>query len=749
MIIDIVILLLAVAVGLSFAFAASYLKRTPILIPARANDPVPVKIGAPIPFRFTTYGEIKDKTVHRPRFLLAMIIFSASLLALKLVVNSAYSWNFMMLCTLLLLCGMLLIINLRSTIIFAIFAGIPPLLLSIFGFDNYFWLVFSSGIIPGFKIGLDLSNSYTSLMHSVQDKIAENKYYKHYYTLLKWLPLLVVYQIACYCFPAIDVVYLLQMTSQSLWKYPIFVIVVTLTLNLFWVALPLYRETLTTSNIEAAGEFTKEVRELEQKAQQDNTTPRYLMALDRQARTPSLSNFITYARNPKAYPKNQAVNDFLSRDSKWLSFQSEQITGLLFITIFLLLRLFGETLEATYFSNISGFSPTFENNLIAFLAIASSIGLWINGIFLLGIFTNLPTKKSDKNVSIIDTGNIPAVAAMEQVDIDTSSQTENTEDDEPADINSNSQNENIEDNQVTQDQINQETEPTNEQESEQAEDLIESVVVKNREIIQRAQKDSQLLITCFHDGSDVLLRGEDASILDEDDQKSTEQIDIEVNDISQKLWFKFSAFLVIFGILSILVGLTGHYAIGGKLGDHKNVEFAGSGAEISLKVQSPVESLGGKWTAKTTVSASSAIPVLESYTPQRVATKDGVKVVDSYDKKSKKWNFKNISNTEITTNADLDPFTIYIHTKIFENEKLSGKNIPLKLYLSVKYSIRENGNIVDKTDEFERDIELRILTDNRWIIHEISRYLMATGIVTLIIFALWLAVLSSYLKKKK
>merc|ERR1711976_1047461 len=104
-------------------------------------------------------------------------------------------------------------------------------------------------------------------------------------------------------------------------------------------------------------------------------TPRYLMALDRQARTPSMSNFIAYARNPKAYPKNQTVNNFLSHDNAWLSFQSEQIAGLLFITVFLLLHLFCQMTEAMYMASISNYTRTFEDNLLVFWAIASTISL--------------------------------------------------------------------------------------------------------------------------------------------------------------------------------------------------------------------------------------------------------------------------------------------------------------------------------------------------------------------------------------
>ncbi|BBM85078.1 hypothetical protein [Candidatus Uabimicrobium amorphum] len=744
MIIDIVILIVAMATGAAFAFAASYLKKTPLLIPVRSEDPVPVKVGAPIPFRLTTYGEIKDKTVHRPRLLLAMMVFAITILILKPIVNVSYSWNFIMMCSLFLICGLLCFIDFRSTITLIIFAGIPPFLLSIFGFDNYFWLVFSCGMIPGFKIGLDVANSYTSLMGSVEDKmkVSDNPYYQYYYLLLKWLPIVIVYQIACYCFPVIDIVNLLQIASQSFWKYPLILIVLILTMNLIWVVFPLYRETLTTNNVEAAGEFTKEVRELERKAQQENTTPRYLMALDRQARTPSMSNFIAYARNPKAYPKNQTVNNFLSHENAWLSFQSEQIAGLLFISVFLLLHLFCQMTEAMYMAGISNYTRTFEDNLLIFWAIASTISLWVSAVFLLGIFTNLPTKKSDGSAIAPNSG-IPDVAAMQQVEVSSSVEQEETTPTEQPQVSQ--QAEPITNENVTNTEI--QDEPAQEESKE--EELVPSVIENNREIIRRAQQHSEMIVTCFHDGSDVALREEDNSILEKDDPKSTEQIDVEVNDVSQKLWFKFSAFLVIFGAMSIIAGVAGHYSIGGKIGD-KEVEFAGVNTEISLKINGPEESISGKWTAKATVSASSPVPVFESYIPQQTYTKDGIRIATSFNTANKTWNFeKDKRKLTPNVNAELQPFSVYIHSKIVDNRELMGKNIPLKVYVTVQYPIRKNGQIVQKTQELEKNIELRILTDNHWIIHEISRYLMAMGIFTWIAFAIWLVILSSYLKKQK
>ena len=733
MIIDIVILIVAIAAGAVFAFVASYLKKTPLLVPVRVEDPVPAKVGAPIPFRFTTYGEIKDKTVQRPRLLLAMIVFAITILILKPIVNVSYNWDFIMICSLFVMCGMLCYIDFRSTITLVIFAGIPPLLLYIFGFDNYFWLVFSCGIIPGFKIGLDVANSYTSLMGSVEDKMKANggEYYKYYYLLLKWLPIVIVYQIICYCFPVVDIVNLLQMTSQSFWKYPLLLIVFILTMNLIWVVFPLYRETLTTNNVEAAGEFTKEVRELESKAQEQSTTPRHLMALDRQARTPSMSNFIAYARNPKAYPKNQAVNNFLSHDNAWLSFQSEQIAGLLFITVFLLLHFFCQMTEAMYMANISSYTRTFEDNLLVFWAIASTISLWVSAIFLLGIFTNLPTKKSEHSVIDSDS-DLPDAAAMQQVDVSSSPTEPEVEQDETESESQGASQEEVE-----------------EEESDEDDDFIPSVIENNREIIRRAQENPDVIVTCFHDGSDVALREEDVTILEEDDPKSTEQIDIEVNDVSQKLWFKLSTFLVIFGTMSLITGIVGHYSIGGKIGD-KHVEFAGVDTEISLKIDGPEKSISGKWTAKATISASSPVPVFESYIPKQTYSRDGIRIATSFNKETKKWNFeKNKKKLTPNASAELNPFSVHIITKIVDNRELMGKNIPLKVYLTVQYPVREKGQIVQKTQELEQDIELRILTDNRWIIHEISRYLMATGIITWLIFAIWVVVLSSYLKKQK
>lgn len=340
---DIAILVVACVLGFGLAMVTRSLRGANLALPFNSDAPLSVATGKNMPFRLTTFGELRhDPTTYRPRALLGMILAVLMALIGKLVLNAGEDWTIMMVGLSVLagvvsfaFCGWV------NSMAVAVMTGVP-VLLAVWLKDVADWLAWLgevrvigllAGALAGLYAGVFLSLNYRSLLEKAklelkEDETLEGKklsragtlYRKVYVFLLRWLPLVILYQCVAYWWPDIELSRIAGLLGDgvlpNIGRYALLTIALSLGLNVVLFTIPLFREMMQHTNLSACADFGKSVDAYHKIAKEKG--------------------------HEKAKDK---VEDFLSKDGRWYMFQSEQMMPIFIVGLVLAANGFGQALE--------------------------------------------------------------------------------------------------------------------------------------------------------------------------------------------------------------------------------------------------------------------------------------------------------------------------------------------------------------------------------------------------------------------
>ena len=390
MLLDLAVIAIAIAAALVSAFIVSAIKGAQLLVPLDPANPVPEK-GAPR-FRFSTLGEIRnDHTAWKARGLLALILFVLfALLGKVLIANfagetsAANDWTLTLRAMAVIVgVGLLVIASLVNVIVVAVMTVLPLAIVEYLtggvsqGARAMMWMGLAGGMVHLYA-GIYLSLNWRSLIYRTRLELRNGETVRGhrvggigrfwlltYLWGLRLMPVAILYQAIVYWAPGLELMNLISNRSlPPAVEIAIGSLSLGIALNIALFIVPMFRELMEKTNLQAAADFSKAVEKRQQ----------------------------MLANHEEIKEDADPVKDFVGKKGQWLTFQQDQLTPFVLVVAALIINSVGQTLAKGVASGlVSDTAGGVYPSQVA--AVMSAMSFCINAMFLLGTASMLETEE--------------------------------------------------------------------------------------------------------------------------------------------------------------------------------------------------------------------------------------------------------------------------------------------------------------------------------------------------------------------